>query len=100
MEKLLVIRCVVPLIVITPTTATTTQNRATSALWRSTKRVSAVIAILHLPRPAAVPPTLVSLPPGAPSRRPAAGVTCRYHRGSNSLPPTPGGVRGSSTGGG
>src|SRR5579864_7514245 len=44
MEKSLVIRWVVPLIVNTPAAATTTQNRATSALWRSTKRVSAVIA--------------------------------------------------------
>ena len=43
MAKLLVIRWVVPLMVITPTAATTTQNRATSALWRSTKRVSAGI---------------------------------------------------------
>ena len=43
MEKLFVIRWVVPLMVITPTAATTTQNRVTSALWRRTKRVSAGI---------------------------------------------------------
>ncbi len=39
MAKLLVIRCVVPPIVSTPATATTSQNSATSALWRSTKLV-------------------------------------------------------------
>src|SRR6516162_11161682 len=50
MEKSFVIRWVVPLMVITPTAATTTQNRATSALWRSTKRVSAVIAISNVPK--------------------------------------------------
>jgi hypothetical protein len=44
MEKLFVIRCVVPLIVSTPATATASQNRATTALWRSTKRVMAGIA--------------------------------------------------------
>src|SRR5258707_11045830 len=43
MEKLFVMRWVVPLMVITPTAATTTQNRVTSALWRRTKRVSAGI---------------------------------------------------------
>src|SRR6185437_14394202 len=43
MAKSFVIRWVVPLIVITPTAATTTQNRVTSALWRSTKRVIAGI---------------------------------------------------------
>src|SRR6516225_8841105 len=43
MAKSLVIRWVVPPIVITPAAATTTQNRATSALWRSTKRVIAGI---------------------------------------------------------
>ena len=43
MEKSFVIRWVVPLMVITPTAATTTQNRVTSALWRRTKRVSAGI---------------------------------------------------------
>src|SRR5260370_18808859 len=56
MAKLFVIRCVVPLMVITPTAATTTQKRATSALWRSTKRVSAGIATSEFRLPAAVPP--------------------------------------------
>src|SRR5579875_3335864 len=43
MAKVFVIRCVVPPMVSTPAAATTTQNRATSALWRSTKLVSAVM---------------------------------------------------------
>src|SRR5262249_10230669 len=44
-EKLLVIRCVVPPTVSTPATVTASQNSATSALWRSTKRGSEGIGI-------------------------------------------------------
>src|ERR1700722_12374661 len=100
MAKLFVMRWVVPLIVSTPTAATATQNRATSALWRSTKRVSVVIATSGFPGRRKFPPTLESLSPATPARRPATGGTCRYHRGSSGRRRTPGGVGGSSPGGG
>src|SRR3982075_414447 len=79
MEKSLVIRWVVPLIVMTPATATSSQVSATSALWRSTKRVSACISGLPLHRsPAACPPATASVPPRRVLARPAEVVSACY----------------------
>src|ERR1700733_10039357 len=69
MAKLLVIRWVVPLIVMTPAATTASQNTVTSSLWRNTKRVSACMTGLRGPvgRPAVRPPgTPASLPISAP----------------------------------
>ncbi len=94
MAKLFVIRCVVPLMVMTPMADTTTQKRATSALWRSTKRVSAGIGTSEFRCWWAIHQPLASLALWVPPGRPAPVGTCRYHRGIKEAPATPGGVAG------
>ena len=73
MAKSLVIRWVVPLMVITPTAATTTQNRVTSALWRRTKRVSAGIVTSESRAGGRSASCSSSVPPQAPGRSSRGG---------------------------